>query len=295
MKSSISRAITPVIVTYNSSKHILTLLKSIDNKISSPLISKIVVIENNSPDSSETKRIVTNFRSKNNIKLKFILSDKNNGFAKSCNYGASLVNSKYVLFLNPDTKLRKNSLKILLNEALISSADLIGGETRKYNGEIHNTVVRFPTILIGLLEFSNIGKLLGTKFGNDQFYYKDINIYQSSKDMEVEALGGAYLMSNIKSFRKINGFDEDYFMYLEDVDLSLRAHNYGFKVVFCPHSVIEHIGGASSTNKHHIRHQAWYDSRRIYFKKHFGIVTNIFIQSLFIVEEFLLKMREKYL
>jgi GT2 family glycosyltransferase len=197
--------------------------------------------------------------------------------------------------LNPDTILNKSSLQILLEHAEKNSIYLMGGKTLKDNGNIHNTVVRFPTISIGLFEFTNLGKIFGVKKGHQQFYYEDIKIYKSKVDIRVEALGGAYLLAKLKSFKSINGFDEDYFMYLEDVDLGLRAYKAGLKVMFCPHSEIEHVGGASSTNKHHIRHQAWYDSRRIYFRKHHGNMVNMFMQPLYVIEELLLKLREHYL
>ena len=92
-----------------------------------------------------------------------------------------------------------------------------------------------------------------------------------------------------KAFIELDGFDENIFMYLEDVDLGKRASDLGMKVIFCPHSTIWHIGGASSYNKYKIRHQAWFDSRKYYFKKHFGLLINLIIQPLYTIEEFMLK------
>jgi GT2 family glycosyltransferase len=150
--------------------------------------------------------------------------------------------------------------------------------------------VRKPNLNIGLFEFSNFGKLFKTERGHTDFYYLDNpKILKGSSDINVDALGGAYLMIRRDSFDKLNGFDEAFFMYLEDVDLSVRANNLGMKVIYCPHSIIKHVGGASSDNKYKIRHQAWFDSRKYYFKKHFGFLTNLIIQPIYTIEEFLLK------
>jgi len=292
---SISKKISIIVVTYNSSKTINTLLKSIDTLSNQNLIKELIIIENNSPDRDETTKIFKKYKF-NYIKSKqYVLSKANYGFAKSCNIGASLASGDFLLFLNPDTELISSSLNTLLSHAIKNNTDLIGGLSERYDGEIHKTVVRYPTLLVGLLEFSNIGKFIHNYFGNNYFYYVDKNLYQSRYDTIVEGLGGAYLLVKKSSFHKLNGFDERFFMYLEDVDLCYRANLKGMKIQFCPHSKIKHIGGASSKNKYHIRHQAWYDSRKAYYKKHFGVLANILIQFVFNVDELILKIRSKYL
>lgn len=277
--------ISIIIVTYNSSKNIAKLLKSIVSDKRD--ISEVIIIENNSPDKQKTKKICDQFKFLINIKY---ISRNNVGFGKSCNYGARTSKSKNILFLNPDTELKSNSIKILLRHMRHTRADIIGGKAFNYDSVVHRSVVRIPSLLIGLFEFSNLGKIFNIDIGHKLFYYEDIKILDSHEDMVVDAVSGAYLLVSKKAFNILHGFDENIFMYLEDVDLGKRAKDLGMKVVYCPHSEIWHIGGASSNNVNKIRHQAWFDSRKYYFRKHFGIITNLMIQSLYTIEEYLLKL-----
>jgi GT2 family glycosyltransferase len=280
-----NKKISLVVVTYNSSRTIGKLLTSIgENK---QYISEIIVIENNSPDKNDTKKICDKYR--NQLNVNFVLLKKNQGFGKSCNYGASLSNSSHILFLNPDTELLSDSIKIIMEHMADNNADIVGGLAMNYSGVPHGSVVRIPNMYIGLFEFSNLGKLFNIHSAHRQFYYEDIDVLKSKIDMRVDAVSGAYLLITKEAFKRLNGFDDHIFMYLEDVDLGKRAKDLGMTVIFCPHSHIMHVGGASSPNKYKIRHQAWFDSRKYYYKKHFGIITNLMIQPLYIVEEFLLK------
>ncbi len=289
------KPITIVTVTYNSSKNISSFLNSIIESDNLLLINKIILIENNSPEKNETISIVNIFKAKYPNLITFISSKVNNGFAKSCNIGAKLSKSKYILFLNPDTKIMNDSLRILYEHSRICHADIIGGVSKKDVNNIHLTVVRHPSLTIGLFELTNLGKIFGIKRGHSDFYYQDLqNLYRNGADVEVDAVGGAYMMVKTSSFMSLKGFDEKFFMYLEDVDLGFRANVSGMKVYFCPHSTIDHIGGASSTNKYHIRHQAWYDSRRYYFTKHHNYLVNMLIQPIFIFEEYILKIRNYF-
>lgn len=277
-----------VIITYNSSRTIVKLLNSFLNETTQ--VKKIIVLENKSPDSTSTEKVVKNFAKSHRAPgIQFIKRKKNYGFANSCNYGAELSDSKYVLFLNPDTELRIDSLSKLLKHAVNTKADIVGGKAVNYQKKPHGSVVRKPNLFIGLFEFTNLGKLFNINKAHEQFYYEDVDILKSKVDKGVDAISGAYLLVKKKSFEKLGGFDENFFMYLEDVDLGKRANDMGMKVIFCPHSVIWHEGGASSNNKYRIRHQAWFDSRKYYFRKHFGLLTNLIIQPIFSIEELLLK------
>lgn len=276
--------ISVVIVTYNSSRTISRLLDSI--KKYPKYIGEVIIIDNDSQDKLLTKKKCETY--KKFVKLKLINS-QNVGFGRSCNLGASRAINNLILFLNPDTEINKDSLETLISHMARDGADIIGGKAINYRKEPHGAAVRKPTLLTGLFEFSNLGKLLKVAVGHKRFYYEDISILKSKIDRQVDAVSGAYLLITKDAFSKLQGFDQNIFMYLEDVDLGVRANEYQLKVFFCPHSIIWHEGGASSNNKYRINHQAWFDSRKYYFKKHFGFFTNLVIQPLYLVEEFLLK------
>lgn len=277
--------ISIIIITYNSSELVEKLLRSII--LNKRYINEVFVIENNSPDKKTTQSICTKY--KKYLNLKFIMRKSNHGFGKSCNYGAKKTSSKNILFINPDTELQPDSLEILLKHMYLENADIIGGKILNKNKELQETAVRSPNLKVGLFEFTNIGKIFNIRSGHKYFYYEDTDILNAKHDVTVDAVSGAYILITKECFNKLRGFDENIFMYLEDVDLGKRANDATMKVVYCPHSKILHIGGASSKNKHKIKHQAWFDSRKYYFNKHSNMITNAILQPIFTIEERLLK------
>ena len=139
-----------------------------------------------------------------------------------------------------------------------------------------------------LFEYSNLGKILNIS-GN--FYLDQYNIVN---DTSVNGIGGAYFLIRKTSFSRLKGFDENMFMYLEDVDMCVRAKQFGMNIVYCPHSVIKHIGGASSNNIYKIHHKAWYSSREYYAKKHFSFIISRLICILYKIEKILLQLRQYF-
>lgn len=281
-----------VIVTYNSSKLIEKLLQTIENQEGLHDALEIILVDNRSPDVQQLRKIISMFKNTRKFRLIVKYREHNHGFGNSCNYGAALSSKEYLLFLNPDTKLNTNSISTLYNHAKTLKADIIGGKTIHYNTHnFHRTVFNKPTFKTMLLEFSNIGKLLKLKdisgFYLDQDHIKD--------DTVVDGVGGAYLMIKKSVFDRLKGFDSRFFMYLEDVDLCVRAKQSNLKIIYCPHSKIYHIGGASSKNKYRIHHKAWYDSREYYMRKHFPLVVSLIVIPFYKLERFLLDIRVRYL
>lgn len=289
MQQSTDNKITIIVTTYKSSQTIYDFLRSVYKAKNRGIVKEIIIIENNSPDKNSTKKIISSW--KKFLNIKYINSGSNIGFAKSSNLGAKSASTDYLLFLNPDTELNDESIASIFNHAVLENADIIGGISKSHEGIAHRTAVRKPTMLVALLEFSNLRKIFKTVKGERYFYYGDLedNIYLSKKDIVVDAVSGSFLMIKKTVFEELRGFDENFFMYLEDVDLGVRANLLGKRVLFCPHSTIKHIGGASSKSKYRIHHQAWFNSRKYYFRKHFNNFENMIIQPIYIFEEYILK------
>lgn len=281
-------SISIVTVTYNSSSKILPLLKSINKQVNVGKI-EVIIIDNNSPDQKILIKKISDYKSVyKNINIRTKYQNTNDGFGVSCNYGVRLSSYGSIIFLNPDTELLPNSLSILINHAKIHDADICGGKSLHSNSnKIHRTVFFRPTIKTMLFEFSNLGKIF-KKSGN--FYYGQGKI---RNDIPVEGIGGVYFYVKKSSFAKLSGFDKKIFMYLEDVDICVRAMKMNMKILYCPHSIIKHIGGASSDNKYHIVHNAWYNSREYYVRKHFPIAISFLICLLYKIERMLLEYRQK--
>lgn len=270
-----------IIINYNSSKNTNSLLISVKKNIYTK-IEKIIIIDNNSRD-------IKNLNIKDS-KIKLIKNNKNLGFAKAVNQGIKISKSNFIILLNPDTTIINKSIiktiNLITNDKNIG---VIGGKIRYENKKIfsaNNT----PTFLTGLFEFTNLKKI----FPKNKYtlnFWPEIN-QKIIKPIEISGICGAYLI-----FRKydknnnINYFNENYFLYLEDLDFCLNMKSKGFKIIFDPRSEILHIGGASSKNKYNMALNYWYKSRKIFFKKHLNKVEGIILSIIFTIEELILKMR----
>lgn len=272
-----------VIVTFNSEKHIKRCLECIEKDSSVP-IKKIIVIDNNSTDS--TVKIVKDI--KKNISL--IQNSKNLGFAKGVNQGIKYSKSNYYLLLNPDAFIQKNSLLNLINCSEINNC-ICGGKTTDMAGNEQGDHFRLPNLLVGIFDFTNMRKLLISDYWHKYFYYKDQKRIVDC--FEVGSVCGGFMMIPKSIIEKIGYFDESFFMYLEDLDFCLRAHKAKSKVIYCQKARAIHIGGASSNNSERSNLKAWYASRKRYFIKHFNFIDNLIIQPIFIIDELLISLKKR--
>lgn len=273
--------ITLVIINYNSSENTNNLLLSIKKNIYK-LISKIIIIDNNSKD-------IKNLNIKDQ-KIKLIKNNKNFGFAKAVNQGINKSKDNFIILLNPDTTIINSNISKTIDLIIKDkSIGVIGGKIKYKNKKIFSANNK-PKFLTGLFEFTNLKKI----FPNNKY---TLNFWPEKnkkiiKPIEVFGVCGAYMI-----FRKydkkgnINYFDENYFLYLEDLDFCLNMKSKGFKIVFDPKSTILHIGGASSNNKYNMALNYWYKSRKIFFKKHLNKFEGIILNTIFTIEEIILKTR----
>jgi len=278
---SIIKKISLIIVNYNSSENVNKLLLSIKKYIYIN-IDEIIIINNDPKD-------INNLNIKDS-KIKLIKNNKNYGFAKAVNQGINQSKSDFIILLNPDTTIINNSVLKTIN-LIKKNKDIgvIGGKI-KYEYKKIFTASNTPTFLTGLFEFTNLKKIFpNNKYTSNFWPEKNQKITQPT---EVSGICGAYLI-----FRKydkkgnINYFNEDYFLYLEDLDFCLNMKYKKFKIIFDPRSEIIHIGGASSDNKYNMALNYWYKSRKIFFKKHLNKVDGIILNTIFTLEEIILKIR----
>lgn len=280
-------SISIIIVTYNSSDQIGKLLVSIMMQDYDLDKLNIIIVDNNSSDKNQLSEVIKLYEPR--IKIKVIYRSNNKGFGNSCNLGARHA-SETILFLNPDAELQHDALKVMHSHMNKCSANIVGGKSLKPESlELHRTVFHKPRLRTMILEFCNIGKLTGIP---SDFYHPQEEI---SNDLLVGGVGAGFMMIERSAFRKLYGFDENFFMYLEDVDLCIRANAIGLKIMYCPHSIINHIGGASSNNKYKISHAAWFNSREYFASKHFNIFAYILLIVIYRVERLVLFVREAFI
>ncbi|MBN1684171.1 MAG: glycosyltransferase family 2 protein [Gammaproteobacteria bacterium] len=268
------------IVNWNSGNLLLSCLLSMQNcDFSGFKLERVVIVDNASHDDS----ILQINSNQLNLPLLIIHNNENLGFAKACNMGASFLDTDYILFLNPDVELKKKSLKIplkFLEKPENSNIAVVGVQTRKKNGYINKTCTELPS----LFQFAV------TSLGLDKIFPKKIRSHfltnwghNSTKEVP-HVIGAFYLIRN-NVFNLLNGFDERFFVYLEDLDLSLRIKQAGYKLMFLSDTYIYHKEGGCSKQAKSKRLFYALQSKKLYAFKHFGYCGGILISFLILFIE----------
>ncbi|MFY7811729.1 MAG: glycosyltransferase family 2 protein [Flavobacterium sp.] len=235
-----------IIVNYNGLKYLDDCINSLYNNLKG-INYEIIIIDNNSQDQS------CNFIKNNFPEVVLIESKINYGFGKGNNEAIKISRGEYLLLINNDTILLNNIIEII--ELLKSdlSIGVIGINMLNGNKDYLPAAGNFPN-------FSNMFIMkkmfdLGSEFKKGKF---------SKETYEVDWLGGSFLLMKKEIYLKINGFDEDYFMYVEDVDLCKKIKNIGLKRLFYPKlNYIHFVGFKKSNNPMLIK------GYNIYIRKHF--------------------------
>lgn len=260
------KKLTISIVNYNSGEYLLKCLESI-GKVKNDIDFDVFIIDNASSDDS--------FK---NVKFKypqynFIENSKNLGFGKAQNIVLKKSKTPYLLTLNPDTQILPDTLSFMIN-FMEENNDVgaSGCKVEMLDGSLDKASHRgFPTLKASFYYFL---------LKNDKYYhltYKNMNEIH-----EVDSVSGAFMLLRKSVLDKIGYFDEDYFLYAEDIDLCLRIKKDGFKVMYVPKVKVTHAKGISSgikinsikesmsTNKtKNLALDSFYKTMKIFYKKHY--------------------------
>ena len=177
-------------------------------------------------------------------RVKFVQSAQNVGFARANNLGAQYANGKHLLFLNPDTLLVEDSLRILSQRlAELPRAGAVGCRLLNHDHSVQTSCIQsFPTVTNQVLDADYLRDRfpLSRLWGNAPLFDAQL------EPCAVDALSGACLAVTREAFEQIGGFTEGYFMYGEDLDLCFKLQRSGYKVYYLPETRIVHLGGGSS-------------------------------------------------
>lgn len=248
--------VSVIIVNYNSSKLVLDSIASII-KYSTSIEYEIIIVDNNSAEGSDLIESETTKYS--NITL--LKLNKNIGFGRANNAGAKIAIGHQLFFLNPDTILLNNAIKIL--------SDYLSNH--KYCGACGGNLLdkslkptrsfrrQFPSNfwLLEQMFFFHIPELI--RYGKNRFYN------HLNKEIEVSYIVGADLMMTKKIFDEIGGFNPAFFMYYEEIELCFKIQKKGFKIISIPQALIQHLEGKSSSNIE-FKSTQHYLSLNIFFK-----------------------------
>ncbi|GLQ50567.1 glycosyltransferase family 2 protein [Dyella flava] len=230
------------------------------------LVEKVIVIDNGSTDRSimELRGRVGELP----FPLEVVENGKNLGFAAACNIGAALGASEYFLFLNPDARVYANTLHralAFMQDPTNSEVGVVGVQLVDETGTISRSCCRFPTIGSYLVHIFALNRL--NFFGRIGMRMHDW-AHDSSRD--VDHVIGAFYLIRQNLFRVLGGFDERFFVYLEDLDLSLRVRKKGLRTFFLSHVQAFHAGGGASRQVKALRLFYSLRSRLLYGFKHFS-------------------------
>ncbi len=255
-----------IILTYNSEKHISNLLDSIEKHYGEEIKSgfiEIIIVDNASTDKTLSQ--ISKFK-----KVKIVKNQENLGFAKGVNIGASHAQGKYFIIINPDVTVNGESLEAILtdfeNDPTIG---VVGGRIYKSQSIYEKSVGRFLYVFNVFVMSIGLDELLGFRSS-------------PSKRCNVDYVSGAFLIVRASLFRKVDGFDENMFMYVEDMEFCFRVKQADYKVIFDPSISINHESHGSSNRSFAIKNI--YSGILYFHKKHGTSFSYFMVKSILVLK-----------
>jgi GT2 family glycosyltransferase len=259
-----------VIVNYNVKEFLLNLLQSIRNAVNNFSV-EIIVVDNASDDGS------VELLKEKYPDVKLIINEENVGFGAANNQALKIARGKYFLLINPDTIVKENTFNEMISFfKKVPDAGIAGCKVLNPDGTLQLACRRgFPgpwtsfTKVMGLSKIFPKSKL----FARYNLTYLDEN-----QTYEVDAVSGAFMMMRRELYEKIGGFDSQFFMYGEDLDLCYRSQKNGFKVYYLHTTEVIHFKGESTKRSSLDETKVFYDAMHLFVRKHFS--TSFLIESI---------------
>jgi GT2 family glycosyltransferase len=250
-----------IIVNYNVKYFLELCLLSVEKALKN-IEGEIIVIDNNSADGS------LDFFKNRFPKVTFIWNKTNSGFSKANNQALKIVKGDFVLFLNPDTVVPEDCFEKCLSFIQSKNNEIaLGIKMLDGSGQFLKESKRsFPTPATSFYKLSGLSKLFPHSKIFSRYHLGNLNEYETQP---VDVLAGAFMLVPKKILDITGGFDEAFFMYGEDIDLSYRIQSAGFENYYFAQSAIIHFKG-ESTRKGSLNYvKMFYKAMSIFVKKHF--------------------------
>jgi GT2 family glycosyltransferase len=254
-------AVDVVIVNWNAGHHLADCLRSVVRADRSELrVARIVVVDNASTDGS------TSHLTAGDIPLDVVRNARNRGFAVACNQGAARGDSDLVLFLNPDTELYPDSLAVVgrvLRAPPGGRVGIFGGLMVDDRGNPQISCSRFPSLRVYLGKMTGLDRVAPALFPPHHIRPREL-----TGSGPVDQVIGAFFLVRRPVFTELHGFDERYFLYMEDVDFAWRARRAGWLSYYVEQVRVHHTGQVSSSQLGAWRHYLLLRSRTTYAFRH---------------------------
>lgn len=227
-----------VVVSYRSAEH---LVGCVDSLLRAEGVDRVVVVDNHSLDGSEEAVA-------GRARVSFVDTGTNLGFGAAANRGVALTDAEFVVVANPDLVVEPGAVAALVSALAADPAvGVVGPYISTPDGQRYPSVRRFPDLATAV----GHGALGLVRPDNDftRRYHLD------DDDLPGGALGvpgwvsGTFMAFRRSAFESVGGFDEAYFMYVEDVDLCWRLTRQGWKVAYEPRARVTHVVGGSTRHR----------------------------------------------
>lgn len=223
-----------ITVGYKSENTIGPFLDSIQ-KSKDGLKKEVIIVDNYPQDHC------VEFAKKHHFKPKVLINTENVGFSKAINKGIKASTGKYILIINPDTRIKGNSLKLLYDFA--EKHPILGAVAPKllYNdGKIQPSVYMFPTICNAIKHY-----FFGCKHRFNKYY-------PGNKTTQVDVAVMAAFLIPRATINQVGGLDERFFLYYEDIEYCRRLKKFHLPIYYYPKAKVMHIHGASGNFSSHL-------------------------------------------
>ena len=252
-----------IIVNWNAGEYLRQCIESIAaSNATSFGLNRVVVIDNASGDGSVDTLNVSG------LPLTILRNSENRGFAAACNQGAQGSTANYLLFLNPDTRVSRDSIFIPMSFMQLPENQrigIVGIQLVDENGTIARSCARFPTPGKMIGEMIGLGHVFPRLFPGHFMADWD---HRSGRD--VDQVMGAFFLVRRELFESLGRFDERFFVYYEDLDFSYRAHEAGFRSHFLSDAHAYHKGKGTTDRDKAARLLYVLRSRILFSYKHFS-------------------------
>ena len=245
-----------IIVSWNTKELLLSCVKSVFEG-GQGISREVIVVDNGSQDGSrqEVKKIFPFVR--------LVENERNLGFAKGVNQGLEIASGRYVLLLNPDTRMKQGAIERLMSFMDVHpDTGVAGAQLLNPDGSKQNSIANFPSLATELLNKSLLRRLFPKWFPGKEKNY--------SEPVEVNSVIGACMMVRREALDQVGLLDEDYFLFLEETDWCYRMKKGGWKIFHVPQAEVFHLQGKSAEADKKRARVEYFRSRYHFFKKNRG-------------------------
>ncbi len=254
-------ALSVVILNWNARDYLVEALQSIVGQ-SWRCAVEVIVVDNASNLDDSVEMVRRDFP-----QAQLIAQPVNVGFSAGNNIGLRAARGRHIFFLNPDTVVHEGALDVLAEWMdAHPRAGVCGPKLLNPDGTLQKSCRAFPSFGAGLFRSTFLGRLFPNNRWTRSYLMED---FSHDREASVDWLSGAALCARREALEEVGVWDEDFFMYCEDVDLCYRMKAAGWDRVYVPQAVVTHrIGGSSdyAQGKAIRRHHA--SMLRFYLKHH---------------------------